>query len=200
MIVHDTPPSLAASGCRYHYSAQFDDFVHTCLRKSPEKRPSAAEMLQHPFLRKAHTPAHLQRYLFRRTQLDKRPRDSDACRYSEQHRIFNSALGAPVSSKHIECFRFHVSSPWQRLSAQTWTHGHLQPRDPRMPYHHRRRRMTGLRRCYRIALIRRVSCGTMTMTWHTRTHAPQSHPRQISISLYCAVAPRVPKTLIRVRK
>ncbi|ORY97650.1 kinase-like domain-containing protein [Syncephalastrum racemosum] len=116
MIVHDTPPSLAASGCRYHYSAPFEDFVRSCLCKSPEKRPSATEILQHPFLRKAHTATHLQRYLFRRTQLDKRPRDSDACRYSEQHRVFNSAVGAPALN--VDAWTFTSKGPNDGVSSQ----------------------------------------------------------------------------------
>jgi len=39
------------------WSTQFADFVGQCLRKDTADRPEAAELLQHPFLRKACSPA-----------------------------------------------------------------------------------------------------------------------------------------------
>ena len=35
------------------YSEYFRDFVSLCLEKSPEKRPTAEELLQHPFMETA---------------------------------------------------------------------------------------------------------------------------------------------------
>jgi serine/threonine protein kinase len=38
-----------------NFSKTFQDFVQTCLTKDPRKRPSAGELLKHPFLAKAAT-------------------------------------------------------------------------------------------------------------------------------------------------
>lgn len=43
-------PTLPPRG---RYSREFKDFTRTVLRKDPEKRPSAAELLHHPFVSKA---------------------------------------------------------------------------------------------------------------------------------------------------
>eukprot|EP01089_Gocevia_fonbrunei_P020163 TRINITY_DN7419_c0_g1_i1.p1 TRINITY_DN7419_c0_g1~~TRINITY_DN7419_c0_g1_i1.p1 ORF type:complete len:123 (+),score=21.08 TRINITY_DN7419_c0_g1_i1:155-523(+) len=37
------------------WSKAFRDFCYLCLKMDPEERPSAAELLQHPFLKKAKT-------------------------------------------------------------------------------------------------------------------------------------------------
>eukprot|EP01097_Dermamoeba_algensis_P001131 TRINITY_DN1424_c0_g1_i3.p1 TRINITY_DN1424_c0_g1~~TRINITY_DN1424_c0_g1_i3.p1 ORF type:complete len:343 (-),score=86.30 TRINITY_DN1424_c0_g1_i3:176-1204(-) len=39
------------------WSSEFREFLAKCLEKDPEKRPSATDMLQHPFIRKACPPA-----------------------------------------------------------------------------------------------------------------------------------------------
>ncbi|KAF9080883.1 signal transducing kinase of the PAK [Mortierella sp. AD031] len=36
-------------------SAEFTDFLHQCLEVDPEKRPTATELLRHPFITKAHS-------------------------------------------------------------------------------------------------------------------------------------------------
>ncbi len=36
-------------------SADFTDFLHRCLEVDPEKRPTATELLKHPFITKAHS-------------------------------------------------------------------------------------------------------------------------------------------------
>jgi len=38
------------------WSSEFKEFLAKCLEKDPEKRPSATEMLQHPFIKKACPP------------------------------------------------------------------------------------------------------------------------------------------------
>jgi len=48
LIPQKDPPTLDAQ-----FSSQFRDFVSKCLIKDPAQRPSAAELLQHPFILKA---------------------------------------------------------------------------------------------------------------------------------------------------
>ena len=44
-IVHLDPPPINAK-----WSGDFRDFVNKCLQKDPEKRLTADELLQHPFV------------------------------------------------------------------------------------------------------------------------------------------------------
>lgn len=41
------------------FSKDFKDFVHRCLQKEPQKRPSARDLLRHPWVRKAKRTAYL---------------------------------------------------------------------------------------------------------------------------------------------
>lgn len=41
------------------FSKDFKDFVHRCLQKEPQKRPSARELLRHPWVKKAKRTAYL---------------------------------------------------------------------------------------------------------------------------------------------
>ncbi|PRW39080.1 Serine threonine- kinase svkA [Chlorella sorokiniana] len=51
MIVRDDPPQLEGS----EFSTDFKDFVWQCLRKDPADRPTAADLLEHPFVAAAET-------------------------------------------------------------------------------------------------------------------------------------------------
>jgi serine/threonine-protein kinase OSR1/STK39 len=51
-IISGPAPRLPATG----YSSQFRSFVKHCLQSDPEKRPTAANLLKHAFLRKAKEP------------------------------------------------------------------------------------------------------------------------------------------------
>lgn len=51
MIVRDDPPQLEGP----QWSTEFKDFVWQCLRKDPKARPSALDLLQHPFVGGADT-------------------------------------------------------------------------------------------------------------------------------------------------
>jgi serine/threonine-protein kinase 24/25/MST4 len=42
-----------------NFSREFKDFVHRCLQKEPGKRPSARELLRHPWVKKAKRTAYL---------------------------------------------------------------------------------------------------------------------------------------------
>jgi serine/threonine protein kinase len=49
-IVNDPPPKLSRPD---QWSPQFNDFLARCLTKNPDKRPTAAELLEHPFVKGA---------------------------------------------------------------------------------------------------------------------------------------------------
>ncbi|SAM04008.1 hypothetical protein [Absidia glauca] len=48
-IVEEEPPTLPD-----HYSEEARDFISACLHKEPSKRPTYAELLEHPFIQKYH--------------------------------------------------------------------------------------------------------------------------------------------------
>ncbi|CAJ0930397.1 unnamed protein product, partial [Mesorhabditis belari] len=49
LIPKNPPPQLSGS----QWSRSFRDFVEVCLNKDPDNRPTAKELLRHPFIRKA---------------------------------------------------------------------------------------------------------------------------------------------------
>lgn len=50
VIPNRTPPTLTEPA---KWSTEFNEFVGLCLRKNPTERPSASELLNHPFIQKA---------------------------------------------------------------------------------------------------------------------------------------------------
>ncbi|RAW39201.1 Serine/threonine-protein kinase [Phytophthora cactorum] len=70
MIPTMDPPVLEGS-----FSPRFVDFVSRCLQKSPQDRPTATELLQHPFIRSAKHISHLTELLDRNQLEDQQQED-----------------------------------------------------------------------------------------------------------------------------
>lgn len=60
LIPKNPPPVLEGN-----FSASFKDFVHLCLRKDPKERPTAKDLLNTSFIKKAGRPARLQELITR---------------------------------------------------------------------------------------------------------------------------------------
>jgi serine/threonine-protein kinase 24/25/MST4 len=70
-----------------NFSKDFKDFVHRCLRKEPRERPSARDLLKHPWVRKAKRTAYLTELIerYERWQVTHREdRDADEDSAGEQ--------------------------------------------------------------------------------------------------------------------
>jgi serine/threonine protein kinase len=52
LIPTKSPPTLSEPE---KWSDEFNDWVQQCLQKDPDDRPTAKELLNHPFIRKAKT-------------------------------------------------------------------------------------------------------------------------------------------------
>jgi serine/threonine-protein kinase 24/25/MST4 len=62
-----------------NFTPQFKDFVNLCLRKDPRERPSAKQLLQSSFIRKAGKPSRLQELIFRYQEYQARhPKQADS--------------------------------------------------------------------------------------------------------------------------
>jgi serine/threonine protein kinase len=57
--LRDAPPILDPSQCSHEYTSMFAQFVQLCLNKDPLMRPSAFELMKHPFITKAPPPEYL---------------------------------------------------------------------------------------------------------------------------------------------
>lgn len=84
LIPKNPPPRLQGD-----FSKEFKNFVECCLRKEPRERPSAKDLLKHPFVRKAKKTTYLtelierhERYMARHPKKDSESEDDDEDRSS----------------------------------------------------------------------------------------------------------------------
>ena len=65
MTLQNPPPQLEAEQAEtgHHFSRSLRDFVSVCLQKDPKRRPSAAKLLEHRFLKEAKKPDFLVKHL-----------------------------------------------------------------------------------------------------------------------------------------
>ncbi|KAK3094538.1 hypothetical protein FSP39_003014 [Pinctada imbricata] len=82
LIPKNNPPQLTGN-----YSKSFKEFVELCLNKDPNNRPSARELLRHPFIRRARKTTYLQDLIdrYKRWKMEKGDEDSDSSSDEEVH-------------------------------------------------------------------------------------------------------------------
>ncbi|KAI9808254.1 MAG: hypothetical protein M1825_004711 [Sarcosagium campestre] len=73
LIPKNTPPKLEGN-----FSRVFKEFVDLCLQKEPSNRPSAKELLKHPFVRKAKKTTYLTELIERHERWAVQNRDEDS--------------------------------------------------------------------------------------------------------------------------
>jgi serine/threonine protein kinase len=57
--LRDAPPILDPAQCSREYTSIFAQFIQLCLNKDPQMRPTAFELMKHPFITKAPPPEYL---------------------------------------------------------------------------------------------------------------------------------------------
>ncbi|KAI8593344.1 kinase-like domain-containing protein [Geranomyces variabilis] len=72
MIPKLDPPKLKDTSGKW--SAEFRDFLHVCLEKDPDKRPTADQLLQHPFMKPIGNASAIVTELVERTREARRQR------------------------------------------------------------------------------------------------------------------------------
>lgn len=81
LIPKNPPPTLEGN-----FSREFKNFVELCLRRDPRERPSAKDLLRHPFVRRAKKTTYLTELIerYERWQAVHGERDSDSDEESEE--------------------------------------------------------------------------------------------------------------------
>lgn len=117
MIPRNDPPVLDGA-----FSPKFKDFVAQCLRKAPSERPTAAELLEHPFIRSAKHVSHLLD-LIERSQNASLDRDDDLASSSSSVRM-NGDYDAFARSCETISSSSHAAAPSSLGATESSAHDH----------------------------------------------------------------------------
>lgn len=91
LIVREPPPQLEG-----HFSEVFRDFVTQCLQKAPEDRPSAIDLLMHPFVLQAELPLELTDHIAERLKEKKQQKENDNSLPVDADSVLSAAGAIPV--------------------------------------------------------------------------------------------------------
>lgn len=103
LIPKNPPPQLQGS-----FSKPFKDFVDLCLRRDPRERPSAKELLKHPFVRRAKKTTYLTELIERH----ERWQATHGNRSSEDDEEENEYPGQQQSSENEDLWDFGTVRPF----------------------------------------------------------------------------------------
>ena len=110
LIPKNPPPTLDGN-----VSRNFKDFVELCLRRDPRERPSAKELLKHPFVRKAKKTTYLTELI-------------------ERHERWQALHGNPNGNEQDrDCDRIHGPTQPTPEEEDLWDFGTVRPADGRAP-------------------------------------------------------------------
>ncbi|GAB7355232.1 hypothetical protein MBLNU459_g5783t1 [Dothideomycetes sp. NU459] len=106
LIPKNPPPTLEGD-----FSPAFKDFVHLCLRKEPRERPSAKDLLRHPWIRRARKTTYLTELIERFERWQARHGDREG--YEDDIREDSP----PPSSEEEDLWDFGTVRPASRKTA-----------------------------------------------------------------------------------
>ena len=102
------------------FSDEFRDFVTKCVTKDPRQRPTADEMLEHPFLKKAHGVVPLVEEV--QLHILENPEEEESEDETEQVRAFiRKPVLIPYFDLLVCCVTLPVRAPTGEPSSKTGT-------------------------------------------------------------------------------
>ena len=99
MTLQNPPPQLEAEQAEtgHHFTRGLRDFVSVCLQKDPKRRPSAAKLLEHRFLKEAKKPDFLVKHLLEQIP----PLGERTARLNERERARQAERAAAVAAGNL---------------------------------------------------------------------------------------------------
>jgi len=99
MTLQNPPPQLEAEQAEtgHHFTRGLRDFVSVCLQKDPKRRPSAAKLLEHRFLKEAKKPDFLVKHLLENIP----PLGERTARLNERERARQAERAAAVAAGNL---------------------------------------------------------------------------------------------------